>query len=110
MTPLPDALERAVDLLLQAGFEFRYQSRKTEARYYGLPGREAVLRVASHRHHRSSARRGLPLIAGRITLSDGGCQEPGHVNLSNGTLHRQVATAIGSYMLRSGATVGTVPT
>lgn len=57
------AIEYAVELLLKTGFVFRYQSMKTEARYYNWPGDEHnVIRVAAHKHDR-----GMPGL-GRVVV------------------------------------------
>lgn len=45
-----EACDLAAAYLKQIGFEHRYTSRKSEACYYGMPGKESVLRVAAHRY------------------------------------------------------------
>lgn len=42
------AMEAAAGLLRRLGFEHRYSSMKSEACYYGQPGRTEVIRIASH--------------------------------------------------------------
>jgi hypothetical protein len=96
--PIHDALELVAARLVAAGFELRHVSNTTETRYFALPGREAVLRLSSH-HGRKGARGDMPPIAGRITLSGLGCARIGHVSVPK--LEREVAMAIGFYVMRS---------
>lgn len=96
------AIEYAVELLLKAGFAFKYQSMKTEARYYCLPGNEYnVIRVATHKHDRGMP--GLGRVVCRVTFSIKAAPSYGY---SHQYVENVVATAIGMYHLR---TTGAVP-
>jgi hypothetical protein len=94
------AIEYAVELLLKAGYVFKYQSMKTEARYYCLLGHEYnVIRVAAHKHDRGMP--GMGRVVCRITFSAAATPSYG---FSHQHVENIVATAIGMYCLRiSGA-------
>ena len=95
------AIEYAVELLIKAGFVFKYQSMKTEARYYysRIHDDHNVIRVAAHKHDRGMP--GLGRIVGRITFSTKATPSYG---FSHEHVENVVATAIGFYHLRiSGA-------
>jgi len=94
-----DACERAGAMLIAAGFEFRYQSQKTETKYYGLPGRPHNLRVSAHRSKKGPI--GLAEVVARLTFHDGGCETPQHIAISDEAFEHMVAVAIGFYVIRS---------
>ncbi len=95
-----EACERACARLLEVGFILHHQSRQTEARYYRWPDREHTLRVAAHKSKKAPM--GLPRIAARITFAtDGACEQPNCVAISDEHFEHMVATAIGIYMMRS---------
>ena len=94
-----DACERAGKMLLDAGFEFRYQSKITETRYYGLPGRPHHIRVSAHKSKRGPI--GMPETVAKITFHSGGCESPDCVAISDEAFEHMVAVAIGFYVLKS---------
>jgi len=94
-----DACERAGKMLLDAGFEFRYQSNITETKYYGLPGRPHLLRVSAHKSKKEPI--GVAETVARITFHTGGCETPQHVAISDEAFEHMVAVAIGFYVLKS---------
>lgn len=94
-----DACERAGAMLLAAGFEFRYQSKITETKYYGLPGREQHLRVSCHKSKRGPI--GMPETVAKITFNEGGCETPGCIAISDEAFEHMVAVAIGFYVMKS---------
>lgn len=92
--------DRAAAMLRDAGFELRYVSMKTEACYYGLPGRTSLLRVATHGYGGGGNKRGPTTpVAAKLTFN--GCQgdQPGHMRLAEQKFETMVASAIGCYML-----------
>ena len=94
-----EACDRAGKMLLDAGFEFRYQSSITETRYYGLPGRPHNLRVSAHRSKRGPI--GLPETVARITFHADGCETPQHIAIADEAFEHMVAVAIGFYIMKS---------
>lgn len=94
-----DACERAGQMLLAAGFEFRYQSRISETKYYGLPGRPHNLRVSAHKSKHGPT--GMPETVAKITFNPGGCETPNHVAISDEAFEHMIATAIGFYVIKS---------
>lgn len=93
--------EAAVEIVISAGFELRYTSRKTEARYYGFPGRYGMLRIAAHAKWKGE--NGLPPIVARVTV-------PSDLMLENGAkmppakLECLVAEAMGRYLIKTAST------
>lgn len=94
-----EACERAGKMLLDAGFEFRYQSNKTETKYYGLPGRPHAIRVSAHKSKKGPI--GLPEAVARLTFHSGGCEMPDHIAISDEAFDHMVAVAIGFYVMKS---------
>jgi hypothetical protein len=93
------ACDRAAEMLLGAGFEFRYQASQTETRYYGLPGRPHNIRVSAHRSKKGPI--GLAETVARITFHAGGCETPLHIAISDESFDHMVAVAVGFYVLKS---------
>jgi hypothetical protein len=96
MTDL-EACAYAADLLKQAGFEHRYTSMKSEACYYGLPGREEVIRIAAHAHGHGD-RALMPIIV-RLTFAAPSAESLS-VHKSWDQVDNRVANALGYYVLR----------
>ena len=94
-----DACERAGVMLLAAGFEFRYQSNKTETKYFGLPGRPYLIRISAHKSKKGPI--GLAETVARITFHAGGCETPQHVAISDESFEHMIAVAVGFYVLKS---------
>jgi len=94
-----EACERAAQMLLDAGFEFRYQSQVTETRYYGLPGRAQNIRVSAHKSKRGPI--GLPETVARITFHPGGCETANCIAISDESFEHMGAVAIGFYVMKS---------
>ena len=99
----PDqACAEAEDFLLKAGFVFSRASRLSEARYFKLPGRFGVLRLATHK--KASRNPNLadgPTIAS-ITFSAKAAEaRGGFLKMSTNLVEWQTATAIGIYILRA---------
>lgn len=94
-----EACERAGRMLLDAGFEFRYQSQKTETKYFGLPGRSHNIRVSAHRSKHGPI--GMPETVARITFHAGGCETPQHIAMSDEAFEHMVAIAVGFYIIKS---------
>ena len=94
-----DACERAGKMLLEAGFEFRYQSQITETKYYGLPGRPHNIRVSAHKSKRGPI--GMPETVAKITFHSGGCETLNCVAMSDEAFQHMIAVAIGFYVLKS---------
>lgn len=94
-----DACERAGRMLLDAGLEFRYQSTKTETKYYGLPGRPHLLRVSAHKSKKGPI--GLAETVARLTFHAGSCETPLHVAISDESFEHMIAVAVGFYVLKS---------
>lgn len=94
-----DACERAGMMLIAAGFEFRYQSKRTETKYYGLSGRPHNVRVSAHRSKKGPI--GLAETVARITFHAGGCETPQCIAISDEAFEHMVAVAVGFYMMKS---------
>jgi hypothetical protein len=96
-----EACRVAGEILKAAGFELRYTSMKSEACYYGWPGRPDVLRVAAHRHGHED-RWQMP-VAATLTFNAANFRErkSGIPHLSRTHLMERLATAVGKYMLRT---------
>ena len=94
-----DACERAGKVLLDAGFEFRYQSKITETKYYGLPGRPHNIRGSCHKSKRGPI--GMPETVAKITFHAGGCETPQCIAISDEAFEHMVAVAIGFYVMKS---------
>lgn len=94
-----EACERAGKILLAAGFEFRYQSNKTETKYYGLPGRPHLLRVSAHKSKKGPI--GMAETVARLTFHAGGCEIPQHIAVSDEAFEHMIAVAVGFYVLKS---------
>lgn len=92
-----DLLEGASDKLKEAGFIKQYQSRKSEAMYYALPGREKYwLRLAVHKQKKKNVPLGLPSkVVARLTLNSG--------FLSKLSVDALLVSTIGIYVMKSGA-------
>lgn len=93
-----EACARAADLVKSAGFELRHVSRRSEACYYGLPGRRALLRIAAHSKNDDWV--GLTNVVARVTFNGTCLNALGEMRLLPEKLENMVATAIGRYMLR----------
>ncbi len=94
-----DACEQAAKMLLEAGFELRYQSQHSETRYFGWPGRPHTLRVSAHRGGNGPI--GLTEHVAKITFFDKACEIPNHIRCSNEHIENAVCSAIGRYMIKS---------
>lgn len=105
MKPIVSTLalcDSAAKELRRAGFELRNASTKSEACYYGLPGREALLRIAAH--SKQKGKLGMNKVVSTLTF----CGGAGGVTVASGEMklhpdkfEQMVAQAIGRYMLRS---------
>lgn len=99
-----EAAERSVQLLLSIGFELRYVSLKSEARYYGLPGNPNQIRVACHKSDNHVpgflAAHGFGKTLARITFPENkGNRRPAEFPAPH--VENATATAVGLYLLRS---------
>jgi hypothetical protein len=84
--------DRMAALLKSAGFALRYVSMKSEACYYAWPGRNEVIRIATHRFGKNHGRpRDIngQIVVAKITLCGTHLMKPGQI----------VAAAIGQYFL-----------
>ena len=90
-------------MLRKAGFELRGVSSKTEAVYYGWPGKEQTIRVAWHKY-KTGSYGFVGDIAAKITFSDDKMKNrPMTMRISPGTFRNLVAMRIGDYFINSGA-------
>ena len=94
-----DLCNRAADMLRGAGFVLHTASRKTEACYYHLPGRNELLRVATHTSNGRTM--GLGKVVSKITFGNDASERPGTLRISNEKVESLVAGAIGRYMIQS---------
>lgn len=97
--PTHEVIEQCAVLLKSAGFELRNASMRSEACYYGLPGREMLLRIAVH--GREKPHMGLTKVVSKITISGRHCDPLEHITINPEKIHGIVASAIGRYMLKS---------
>lgn len=95
-------VDLANNMLRHAGFEVASVSLKSEATYWRWPGRRGVIRVSSHKFKGTLA--GLDRVLARITFR-GGKERRHMVCISQQRVEGMVATAIGSYMLKSSGVV-----
>jgi hypothetical protein len=100
-----DASERACLLVERAGFVLLHRSKKSEARYYGLPGRDGLLRVAAHAS--KVAMIDNIKILSRLTFLYANPREQSRqcLSLTMDMLEAQTAAAIGRYMIASGSAI-----
>lgn len=94
--PYSTCLVIAGDLLQRAGFHHRFTSSKSEAQYYGWPGRFGTLRVAAHK--KGGPNKGLvdgPTVASATFVKE---NRQGFVAAQ---IEHEVARAIGLYMIRA---------
>lgn len=93
------AIERAHQLLIEAGFVMTTISRKTEAHYYRLNDCPHQLRVATHRMSRPTI--GMPHVTAKIFFPPNGIVgKPRLIVMNNAKLYDIVALAIGVYFMR----------
>lgn len=98
--PTHEVIERCVALLKSAGFELRSASMRSEACYYGLPGRDELIRVAIH--SKKKPHPGLIKVVTKITINGRHCDPTGEITINPEKIHGIVAGAIGRYMLACG--------
>lgn len=91
-------VERAVNVLLAAGMVLRYRSSHGNSFYLGWSGRSGVLRISDH----GTSRREDAAIVAKLTFSDL------TRDLGEEQFKRRVATALGTYLIKSQP--GTAPT
>ena len=100
MTP-HEAMARAAEFVKRAGFVFIVASMKSDACYYGLPGRRGLLRIADHgKASRNPWSEYGPTI-GSVTFPRGAANKRGFMMLNDTVIENQVAYNIGLYMIRS---------
>jgi hypothetical protein len=97
-----EACRRAGEIVLGAGFTLRHSSLKSEACYYGLPGRRGLLRIAAHAG-RGEIIDGQPIIA-KLTFTYASPRDAQRQSLllTKDQLEAQTASAIGRFMIASG--------
>jgi hypothetical protein len=98
-----DACRRAGEIAVAAGFRLRHRSLKSEACYYGFPGRDGLLRVAAHAG-KGDLVEGQRVIA-RLTFvyESAKAAEKQSLLLTRDQLEAQTAAAIGRFMIASGS-------
>ena len=91
----------AGEMVRAVGFERRYTSLRSESTYYGWPGKEPVLRIATHKASRAT-RGQVPVIA-TITFNDRNypADQAGVRQVPRDNIIRAVAIGIGVYFLRT---------
>lgn len=100
-----EACAIAGEMLRNAGFEHRKTSMRSEAVYYGWPGRHQVIRVARHKAGQSELN-GVPVMASVVFNERNFKPDAAGVrSISRGYIIREVGAAIGQYMLASSGTV-----
>lgn len=98
-TPISEVLEQSAALLRKAGFECRCVSMKSEARYFGFPGRHGVIRLAAHPEKaRLLGQTGGPVIT-KITIDGRHVDHPQHITIAPEKIHSLTASAIGRYLI-----------
>lgn len=95
-----EACMHAAEIVKAAGFELRYTSRQSEACYYALPGRHALLRIATHGQKCPPIGLAGDVVA-KITFNANGCDEIGKVDVFKEHLDHKIEMAIGRYVIRS---------
>lgn len=97
-----DACRHAGEIAQRAGFQLRHRSLKSEACYFGLPGRRGLLRIAAHAG-KGEIIDGQPIIA-KLTFVYASPREAQRQSLlvTMDQLEAQTASAIGRYMIASG--------
>jgi hypothetical protein len=91
----------AGEMVRAIGFERRYTSLKSEATYYGWPGKEPVIRIGAHKASRAT--RGQAPVIATITFSDRNIRadKAGVRQIPRDKIIRTVAIGIGIYFLRT---------
>lgn len=99
-----EAMDCASKLLKSAGFELRTVSMQSEACYYGLPDRAALLRVAAHRGERRARRQQVithgPVVAS-INFGSRTGSIPGTVKFNEVSVENSLCLAVGKYVLKA---------
>jgi hypothetical protein len=97
-----DACRRAGEILIRAGFQLRHRSLKSEARYYGWPGRNGLLRVAAHAGKAEVIDGQLIIAKLTFTYENPKAAEKRSLLLTKDQLEAQTAAAIGRFLIASG--------
>ena len=87
--------DAAAEHLRRAGFRLVHASMRSEACYYGLPGRDGLLRVAAHRFSGGERQRTADPVHACLTFQANGLPQ------SEEKLETMVALAVGRFVLRS---------
>lgn len=93
--------DRAAEMLKTAGFELRYVSMKSEACYYSWPGRDEVIRIATHRQNGPPRIVNNYKMVAKLTFSGTNLIRRGDTAVREDKLRTMVAVAIGTYFLRA---------
>lgn len=101
LRPSLELCTEAGEMLKRAGFILHHVSRGTEACYYRLPDRGALLRVAAHSNKQPLI--GHPPVAARVTFNGTHVTAPAYIKIADQKVEAMVALAIGQYMLKTGA-------
>jgi len=96
------ACRRSGEILLQAGFVLRHASLKSEARYYGWPGRNGLLRVAAHAGKAEVIDGQLIIAKLTFVYPSPKAAEKKDLLLTKDQLEAQTAAAIGRFFIASG--------
>lgn len=98
------ACDRASAMLRDAGFILQYVSQKSEACYFGFPGRVGWIRVATHKQNRPPAGLTTPIIS-KITFNGNNRDGANHISMGEEKFENTVALAIGRYVLKARAAI-----
>ena len=94
-----DLIEYASQMLKKVGFEVSYVSRQSEAVYYRFPGRDGLLRLATHSKNRTPF--GLNEPVSKLTFNGDIPGNPGKTKSSLDALDNRIHAAIGKYFANS---------
>src|SRR5271165_498281 len=97
-----EACKRAGEILLVAGFQLRHRSLKSEACYYGWPGRNGLLRVAAHAGKAEVIDGQLIVAKLTFTYASPKAALAKSLLLTKDQIEAQTAAAIGRFLIASG--------
>jgi hypothetical protein len=103
------ACRLAGEIALRAGFTLRHVSLKSEARYYGLEGRQGLLRIAAHAGRGAEIEGEAILARLTFTYESPRAAQRRTLLLTRDQLETQTAAAIGRFMIASGEITASAP-
>jgi hypothetical protein len=101
-----EACRRAGEIVMAAGFQLRHRSLKSEACYYGFPGRQGLLRIAAHAGKAEIIDGQLIIAKLTFTYASPKAAQQQSLLLTRDQLEAQTASAIGRFIIASSSGPG----